>query len=84
MQKRARSLQTRSVEFLPTLTSLKSRSRNTYDSSTVQTITVMPSKPKRVASTITIEDINPELAAKIVKHHILPMFDKRPAKGTIH
>lgn len=28
-------------------------------------------------SKITIEDINPELAAQIVHHHILPMFDKR-------
>jgi len=26
---------------------------------------------------ITIEDINPELAAQIVRHHILPMFENK-------
>lgn len=27
---------------------------------------------------MTIDDINPELAAQIVRHYILPMFDKKP------
>jgi len=27
---------------------------------------------------ITINDITPELAAQIVRYHILPMFDKKP------
>ena len=31
-----------------------------------------------------VEWVSPELAAQIVKHYILPMFDRKEAKGHVH